>query len=188
MNAKDGRSHLGSEPHNKKLIASGGNPEFWNCNLCNSTMSLSNKPEHLAGRRHAENLKGKDLSKANYNKAKKAKYGSKNSSQHTTRDAEPQIYIPTQKSYPGPSHPNGKQLIKEYDIRDVYDDVYDMPLEAWEGAQIKLPNGKNTLVTAREVQAVRNVYESWGTTSNSQRKSAAIPTGGVALPTDLNSD
>lgn len=169
MKLEHRRSHLGSESHNKKLIAAGGSPEFWNCNLCNSAMALNNKAEHLAGRRHTESLK-KTKNPLKAKKVKKVK--SENSAQPTVWEAEPRADRPST-SYPGPLHPNGKQLIKEYDIRDVYDDVYDLPLEAWEGAYVKLPNGKNTLVTAAEVQAVREVYESWGT---------AMPiSGGVSL-------
>lgn len=123
-------------------------------------MTLGNKAEHLAGRRHAEILK-KTKNQPKAKKAKKIEY--ENSAQPTAWKAERQANTLAQKAYPNPSHPNGKQLIKEYDIKDVYDDVYDLPLEAWEGAHVKLPDGKNTLVTAAEVQAVRDVYESWGT-------------------------
>lgn len=160
MKLEHRRSHLGSESHNKKLIAAGGSPEFWNCNLCNSTMTLNNKADHLAGRRHTESLK-KAKSPPKAKKVKQVK--PENSAQSTLWEAEPQADI-SSKGYPSPLHPNGKKLIKEYDIRDVYDDAYDLPLEAWEGARVKLPNGKNTLVTAAEVQAVREVYESWGVT------------------------
>lgn len=132
-------------------------------------MTLNNKAEHLAGRRHTESLK-KTKSPPKAKKVNQVK--PENSAQPTLWEAEPQADTPS-KSFSGPLHPNGEQLIKEYDIQDVYDDVYDLPLEAWEGAHIKLPAGKNTLVTAAEVQAVRDVYESWG---------VAMPiSGGVSL-------
>lgn len=152
MKTKYRRSHLGSKPHNTKLIAAGGTPEFWNCNICNSTMPVYNKAQHLAGKRHTASLKKQPPPKVK--KAKKAKAES--------GDADPQAHTQTLTSDPGPPHPNGKLLIKICEVRDVYDDVNDMPTEAWEQAHVSVSQyGRDSLVTATEVQEARDIYESW---------------------------
>lgn len=73
--------------------------------------------------------------------------------------AEPQRRAQAEKIDKSPPHPNGKYLIKISEVKDVYDDVDDIPIDIWEGAIVKITRGKNTLVTAMEVQAARDVYD-----------------------------
>lgn len=73
-----------------------------------------------------------------------------------------------------------------YEVRDVYDDLNDMPTEAWEKAKVRISHGRNTLVTATQVQEARDIYESW---DDEEGNSQLEPTGHVprSVPVDPNS-